>query len=145
MELEYSVLADIAAPRPDGKLDLHGVGWDTIFAAGVPTIHPRMDLALRFRLSAVEVESEHKVGVVLMDPDGDRLAQLSATVPPMDQALRERLAHDGRHAAAATVITFGQTGFCAYGPHALIVTWDGTEVRRLTLHVSPTPTPPAGA
>ncbi len=71
MELDYVVLADVASQRPDGKIDLHGVGWDTVYAASIPAVHPRMDLAMRFLLSPQELETSHRVVVALMGPDSE--------------------------------------------------------------------------
>jgi len=85
MELDHMVLADVISPRPDGKLDLHGVGWDTIFASSVPASHPRMDVATRFLLSRQEVESAHTVVLALVGEDGEELAKLTAqaeALPP---------------------------------------------------------------
>ena len=96
MELDHVVLADVISPRPDGKLDLHGVGWDTIHASTVPATHPRMDLAIRFLLSSQELEAAHHIVVTLISADGLELSRLEADTQPMPRrrGLRFHLAVD---------------------------------------------------
>lgn len=51
MELDYVMLADGVSPRPDGKIDIYGAGFDTIFAPTVPARHPQLSIAIRILLS----------------------------------------------------------------------------------------------
>ncbi len=90
MDVDHVVLADFALPRPDGKLDIHGVGWDTIAAPAVPVTHPRMDLALRFLLSGLELESDHRVVVTLTTADGAELSRMDANVAPLPDVSASR-------------------------------------------------------
>lgn len=139
MELDHMVLADVVSPRPDGKLDLHGVGWDTIFAASVPASHPRMDVAVRFLLSQQEVSSSHTVVLALIGEDGQELAKLEAVVAPLAP---EQIAQitAGRKIGIGIVLTLASIVFPSYGRYHLAVTWDGTEARQpLRLFVSPIP------
>lgn len=63
-DLDYMVLADGVASRPDGKTDIYGAGWDTIFAAAVPTQHPQMAVAIRILMSQHEAEHEHRLQLI---------------------------------------------------------------------------------
>ena len=140
MELDHVVLADMASPRPDGKLDLHGVGWDTIFAASVPATHPRIDLVVRLLLSAQEVETAHRVVVTLLSPDAE-LARIQADVSPMAPEQRATI-EPGRRVGIGMLITLAEIVFPQYGAYSLVVTWDGTEVREpIRLFVAPPPAP----
>ncbi len=143
MELDHVVLADVVSPRPDGKIDLHGVGWDTIYAATVPATHPRMDVAIRFLLSAQEVETAHRVVVTLISTDGAELARIQTDVEPMPPDQRAQVAA-GRRIGIGMLLTLATVTFPDYGAYSLVITWDGTEVREpIRLFVSPLP-PAAG-
>jgi hypothetical protein len=143
MELDHAILADGASPRPDGKLDLYGVGWDTIFAAAVPAAHPRMDLLIRFLLSQQEMEADHCVLVTLMSGDGAELARVQADVAPMP--LEQRLAIPaGRRVGVGLLLTLAGVTFPDYGSYSVVITWDGTEPRQpLRLFVERLPGQPA--
>ena len=139
MELDYLVLADVISPRPDGKLDLHGVGWDTIFAGAVPASHPRMDVAVRFLLSHQEVEVAHTVVLALVGEDGAELARINAEMAPVPEETRATIAV-GRKLGIGLILTLAGVVFPAYGAYQLVVTWDGTEAREpVRLFVSPPP------
>ena len=51
MDLDFALLADGVNLRDDGKLDIDGAGWDTIYAEDVPAVHARLVFALRLLLS----------------------------------------------------------------------------------------------
>lgn len=139
MELDHAILCDVASPRPDGKLDVHGIGWDTIFAPTVPVAHPRMDLVIRFLVSPQEAASPHSVRVTLIDADGRELAQLSADVNAMPEEQRQALPA-GRRFGLGMILTLAGTVFPEYGTYSLVITWDGNEARSpLTLFVAPPP------
>ncbi len=139
MELDHMVLADVISPRPDGKLDLHGVGWDTVFAASVPATHPRMDVAVRFLLSQQEVETGHTVALALVGEDGQELARLNADVGPVAPEQREQIPA-GRKIGIGLVLTLAGVVFPSFGRYHLSVMWDGTEAREpVRLFVAPIP------
>ena len=141
MELDHVVLADIASPRPDGKIDLHGVGWDTIFATAVPATHPRMDVVIRFLLSAQEVETDHRVVLTLLSTDGVELARIQTDVASMPVEQRATI-EAGRRIGIGILLTLGGIVFPQYGAYSLVITWDGTEVREpIRLFVVPPPAP----
>ena len=136
MELDHVVLADFALPRPDGKLDIHGVGWDTIAAPAVPVTHARMDLAVRFLLAAPELESDHKVLVTLTTADGSELTRMEANVAPPPDAQPPQLPLD-RKVAIGLVLSFNMVTFPEYGTYQIAVFWDGNELRAIRLFVAP--------
>jgi hypothetical protein len=139
MELDHIVLADVISPRPDGKIDLHGVGWDTIFAAAVPAQHPRMDIAIRFLLSKQELEVGHHVVVELQGADGQQLARIEADTEPMPQEQRDQIPA-GHRAGVGMILNLAGVVFPEFGAYQLVVTWDGNEVRSpMRLFVRPMP------
>lgn len=135
------MLADAAAARADGKLDLMGVGWDTIGALSVPVTHPRMDLVLRFLLAAHELRSTHTVVVSLLGPDGE-LGRMEAITQPWPEPQRQGIPA-GRKAAIGMVLNFVNTAFPDFGAYHLAITWDGTEAREpIRLFVQQLQVPP---
>lgn len=139
MELDHMVLADVITPRADGKLDLLGVGWDTVYAESVPASHPRMDVSIRFLLSQQEVETAHSVGLVLIGEDGEELAKLNAEVGAFTPEKRSHI-EPGRKVGIAMTLKIANVVFPRYGRYHLVLTWDGTEAREpLRLFVAPMP------
>lgn len=148
MELDHTILADGVSNRPDGKVDIYGAGWDTIFAPQVPAMHPQMALVLRLLVTPHELESQHSVLVVILTADGQELGRVEAQLPPMPVEQRQRIPA-GRRVGIAAVLNFVNVTFPAYGDYGIKIHWDGTEVRDLRLHVTqlqlgPTPSGPAG-
>jgi hypothetical protein len=142
MELDHLVLADVISPRPDGKLDLHGVGWDTIYAAAVPAQHPRMDVAIRFLLSKQELEVGHRVVMELQGADGQQIARVEAEMQPMPEEEREKI-QAGQRVGLGMILNLAGLVFPQFGDYQLVVTWDGTEVRSpMRLFVRPLSFPP---
>jgi hypothetical protein len=142
MELDHAILADVASQRPDGKLDLHGVGWDTIYAAAVPASHPRMDLVVRFLLSAQETEHEHNVVITLVTADGGELARIQGTIAPLPEVQRAAIPA-GRRVGIGMNITLASVAFPHYGAYNVVITWDGNEARQpMRIFVEPIPAQP---
>jgi hypothetical protein len=75
VDLDFAVLADAVVARPDGKLDIMGAGFDTVFAPAGPAQHSRLVLAVRVLLSRHETEHEHRLDVVVQAADGAELAR----------------------------------------------------------------------
>lgn len=139
MHLDYIIVADVISPRPDGKLDLHGVGWDTIFAAAVPATHPRMDIAVRFLLSSHELESDHRVALEIQGADGHVVARLDAEVKPLAEDARAQIPA-GRRVGIGLILNLANLAFPAFGDYQIVLTWDGNEAREpLQIFVAPLP------
>lgn len=139
MDLDFAMLADGVAPRPDGKLDIYGAGWDTIFAARVPAQHARLVLALRILLSRHEAEHDHRIDVVIQAPDGDDLARANGSFPPLSEEVRDNLA-PGQRFGIGTVLNFENVIFPDFGNYQIVIQWDGNEARpplRLTVAEPP--------
>lgn len=138
MEIDHLILADLVSPRPDGKIDINGAGWDTLVAAAVPTTHPRMDVVLRVLLSRHEVESPHKLLVTLVDADGSELTRIEGDVQALPEDQRAALPA-GRRVGIGAILTLAGVTFPAYGTYQLAVLWDGTEQRAISLFVERPP------
>jgi hypothetical protein len=143
MELDHVIVADVISPRPDGKLDLFGVGWDTIFAPAVPATHPRMDVAIRFLLSHHELEAVHHVVVTLISADGAELTRVEADIQPMPAEARAAIP-PGRRFGIGMILNMAAITFPEFGDYSLVITWDGNEPRSpLNLYVAPLTLPGA--
>lgn len=144
-QLDHILLADGATARPDGKIDIFGAAWDTIFANAVPAVHPQIAIALRVLVSQQEAESPHQIDLRLMGPDGPALARAQANMPP---APAEALAAwpPGQRQGFGAIVNFQNTVFPQFGAYHIAILWDGTELRDpLVLNVAPIPTAPANA
>lgn len=128
MDLDFAVLADGAMTRPEGKFDIIGAGFDTIFAVGVPARHARFVLALRLLLSAEEAAGPHGLTAELRGPDGAEVARAGGEVPPLLPEHRERFPPEARM-GLGIVLNFENTVFPAYGDYTLAVMWDGSPIR----------------
>jgi len=65
MRVTTSLLAD-AATVCDGKLYIHGAGWDTINSSVVPMVHPSIAVVFVLEVDPVE-EDQHRVEIRLVD------------------------------------------------------------------------------
>ena len=81
--VDYMVLAD-AATAADGKLYIHGAGWDSILAAAFPVEQPSMSVALRVRVPWAETNQPHEIELDVLDQDG-------ASIVPPDRAIKGQL------------------------------------------------------
>ena len=136
------MLADGVVTRQDGKLDIYGAGFDTIFASAVPARHARIVLALRFLLSRHEAQREHEVEVVVPAADGAELARASWRTPAASAEQAERIIPAGRQAGIGTLLQFEDLIFPEYGAYQFVVHWDTNEIRAIRLGVVETPARP---
>jgi hypothetical protein len=68
MRLTTGLLADAAAVE-NGKLFVHGGGWDRITVAQLPAIHPSLALVLVFQVEYDEALRDLDVTIDLVDED----------------------------------------------------------------------------
>lgn len=138
MDLDFVVLADRATIRDDGKLDIEGAGWDTIWSSDVPTVHRQLTVVGRVLVSRHEVASPHRLDLVLQGADGAELARAIGEVEPLPEDARQQIPA-GRQAGLGLVLNFQNVVFPEYGAYQLVILWDGTEVRPpLRLFLVPT-------
>jgi hypothetical protein len=142
VDLDYAVLADGVVGRPDGKLDILGAGFDTIWALAVPAQHARLVLATRALLSREEIADRHTLDVVIRMADGTELARGHAELNPVPEDSRPPIPEGRPQVGAGLVLNFDNIVFPAYGQYQIALLWDGEEVRPpLILTVAPPPPP----
>jgi Family of unknown function (DUF6941) len=112
MELDFALLADGVSHRPDGKLDIYGAGFDTVFAPAVPATHPRLVLVVRILLSRHEASHPggHLVDVVLQAADGQELTRARGEVSPLNEEQQAQLP-PGRQLGIGLVLNFENITF----------------------------------
>ncbi len=81
--VDYMVLADTATAA-EGKLYIHGAGWDSIASASFPVQHPHMSVAFLVRVLWSETNQPHEIELDVLDQDG-------ASILPADRVLKGRL------------------------------------------------------
>lgn len=127
VELDFAILADGVAHRPDGKLDIYGAGFDTILVPSVPAQHPRLFIALRVLISREEGAQAHQIDVVLRAVGGAELArargELALSAESADVIPPDRLAGIGM------LLGFEGVVFPEYGAYEFAVQWDSCDVR----------------
>ena len=135
MDLDFAMLADGVTPRPDGKLDIYGAGWDTIWARAAPATHARMVLAVRLLLSRSETDHPHRLEVVVRGADGGEIARALGPLDPLPEDDRHQIPEGGK-AGLGMVLNFENLTFPEFGDYQVLILWDGNEVRpplRLTV------------
>jgi hypothetical protein len=148
-ELDYLLLADGGTQRPDGKLDIYGAGFDTIFASAVPVRHPQLSIIVRVLLTVHEAENAHRLQLILMSEDGPEIARADAELDPIPAEALEQITV-GDRIGIGTILNVPGLIFPSYGRYHLSILWDGSELRQpVRLRLSPMPPPaqfgPAGS
>lgn len=138
MKLDYAILADGVSQRNDGKIDIFGAAWDTIFATSVPVLHNRLTLATRIFISRNESETAHSLDLILQSADGGELARAAAKIDPLPVESRNALP-GGRPFGLNVVLNFDNVVFPNFGDYQLAVLCDGTELKALQLRVEQKP------
>lgn len=122
-----SLLADAAAVA-DGKLYIHGAGWDTINSSAMPVTHPGFALVLVLEVDPsqqdhIEVKLVDKAGTVLMSVQGQVGAADSAKVAP------------GGMANLPLALNFPPLSFPEPGTYRFILLVNDAEVHSVKLSV----------
>lgn len=138
MEVNFAFLCDYA-DQSGAKMGALGIGFDTIYAAQVPAMHPLFFTVISIKFGATEVGSK-EVRMHLIDEDGnDVVPPLQATInvasPPPGFLYRNQ-----RIALAMHSVTFPR-----YGDYTISWVLGGQEIKNIPLKVAPPPPPPTTA
>ena len=136
IQLDYLMLADAAAAPPDGKLYIHGAGWDTIAAPAYPVTHLHCAVALLVRVPWNEANRPFRLEVDVIDADG-------ATILPTPPGPMGGMMNVGRPPSVPAgndliqPLVFNVVGltFPRAGDYVLVARIDGAEVKRFPLHL----------
>ena len=134
MEVDYMVLADAAAAA-EGKLYIHGGGWDTVFAQTLPTTLTAA-VALRIRVPWPDTNIEHTIGLDILDADGASI--LPREPGPLRGAInmgRPATIEVGDDQVVPIVIGLNGTAVERFGRYVIVFEIDGQEKARAPFRV----------
>lgn len=124
MELLSAMVAD-AATAFNGKLYVHGGGWNSLVVREFPLEHPAMALALVLSPDASEAPGTGELRVQLVDDDGNdsgvgAAATLGFGHNPLYQV--------GQRTTVPFAIAFEKIRFEKPGQYEFRILWNGTEL-----------------
>ena len=128
-DIEYAFLADAAETHPGQKFHVLGGGVSRLGGRTFPHRHPHLALVLGLLVTAPEVDHEHEVRFVLLDPDGGEVAGATGN-------LQARGHTDGRDSVLTFSIDLWNLTFAAPGDYSFRILVNGSERKRLPLLVS---------
>jgi hypothetical protein len=128
-DIEYAFLADAAETQPGQKFHVLGGGVSRIGGRSFPLRHPHLAMVLGLLVTAPEVDREHEVRFVLLDPDGGEVAGATGN-------LQARGDTDGRDTVLTFSIDLWNLTFAAPGDYSFRILVNGSERKRLPLLVT---------
>lgn len=134
MKADYMALAD-AATVADGKLYIHGAGWDNVLATTFPTTLTAT-AAILMRIPWAETNEEHILSLDIHDADGHSI--LPKEPGPFRGALnigRPANIEAGDDQVFPLSINLNGTAIERVGRHAVVLEIDGHEVARAPFRV----------
>jgi hypothetical protein len=130
-DIEYAFLADAAETQPGQKFHVIGGGVSRVGGRTFPLRHPHLALVLGLLVTAPEVDREHEVRIVLLDPDGGEVAGATGNLVARGDT-------DGRDTVLTFSIDLWNLAFPAPGDYSFRILVNGSERKRLPLLVSGT-------
>jgi hypothetical protein len=137
MEIVSAMLAD-AASFFNGKLYIHGGGWDSLMVRQFPTSHPSMALAVLLAADATEAPGTGEFRVQLVDEDGNDTGVGAAGAIGLGLG---PLAKTGHKTVAPIAIPFNEVRFEKPGTYEFRLFWNGEPLNPpVPFHVLTPPT-----
>jgi hypothetical protein len=128
-DIEYAFLADAAETQPGQKFHVLGGGVSRIGARTFPVRHPHIALVLGLLVTAPEVDREHEIRFVLLDPDGGEVAGATGSLVARGHG-------DGRDAILTFSIERWNVSVPAPVDYSFRILVNGSERKRLPLVVA---------
>ena len=130
MEIPFAFICD-AADVAGGKVHAMGIGFDTIVATEVPTIHPVFYFVAQFKASITEM-GEKPATLRLIDDDGQDI------VAPVHLLVHIQPPTPGQLKTTGWIAwRFVGTVFPSYCEYSLHLTVSGHEMVRIPVRVGP--------
>lgn len=121
-----------AASVSEGKLYVHGGGWDRIFTPSFPTTHPSHAIALLIEIAYDEALADHTLAVELIK-DGEPLGLKSeARVRVGHAPLQTR----GAPTMVPFALTFPMVTFPEAGRYEWVISCDGVPTTSLAVELT---------
>ncbi len=130
MDVDFAFICDHA--EIVGKINALGIGFDTIYAAEVPSTHPYFHLVVQLRASITEA-GHRDMEVRLIDADGNDV------IPPITGSFEVPRPSAGTEATARLAVLFQNVTFSNYGSYSLRLVIQGTEMVQIPLRVASPP------
>jgi len=136
-DIEFAFLADAAEVQPGSKFHVLGGGVSRLNGSSLPFVHPHLTLVVGLRLTSVERNREHQLGFIMTAPDGSQVTTANGTVVAHGPA-------DASDVVITVAIDLWNMTLSSVGEHAVRITIDGSERKRLPLMVTQSrePVPP---
>ena len=128
-DIEFAFLADAAETQPGQKFSVLGGGISRLGGRTFPLQHAHLALVLALRVSAPEVDREHEIRFVLLDPDGGQVAGATGNLVARGHA-------DGRDTVLTFSIDLWNLVFPSRGDYSFRILVNGSERKRLPLLVT---------
>lgn len=128
MQLDFAIIADGATQRPDGKTDIFGGGFDTLWAPSVPAMHPQLALVIRLLSDPIEASEPHDLKIILRSPDGEEIATAEGTIEPAPAEVTS--AEESGRISSTLALTFHNLGFETWGPYEFAILVDDVPLRQ---------------
>jgi len=127
MKLDFAIIADGATQRPDGKTDIFGGGWDTLWAQDLPATHPQLTLVLRLLSDPAEASEPHSLEILLRSPDGGEVAKAEGTIEAAPPEVTG--AESSGQISSTLALTFANLTLSDWGPHEFVILIDDQPMR----------------
>ena len=128
-DIDFAFLADAAETLPGQKFHVLGGGVSRIGARTFPVRHPHIALVLGLLVTAPEIDHEHEIRFVLLDPDGGEVAGGTGS-------LIARGHSDGRDTILTFSIDLWNVTFITPGDYSFRILVNGSERKRLPLVIT---------
>lgn len=137
MEVISAMLAD-AATAFNGKLYVHGGGWDSLVVRQFPAAHPSMALVALLHADATEAPGTGEFRVQLVDEDGNDTGVGAAAVMGLGLS---PLHKPGQKSVAPIAVPFNGVRFEKPGTYEFRLFWNGQPLTPAVAFVVSTPPP----
>lgn len=128
-DIDFAFLADAAETSPGQKFNVLGGGVSRIGGPGFPLRHPHLALVVSLVVASTELDREHEIRFLLLDPDGTEVASATSS-----------LVASGTGGGKDSNITFSvdlwNLTFNAPGDYSFRILVNGSERRRLPLAIA---------
>ncbi len=125
-EIDFAFLADAAETVPGQKFHVIGGGISRIGGRAFPLRQPHLCLVVGLIVTASEVDQEHQIRFVLLDPDGREVTGATGS-------LTAHGTNDGRDSLLTFSIDLWNVTFPASGDYSVRILVNGSERKRLPL------------
>ena len=122
MDITFAQLADYANVSREGKLNLLGI-FDAIYSPKFPTVHPQMQIVIRFELPRIELGRLHKIEIHLVDEDGKKLFGMDGSITVQNPSPRSPVVHSDQ------IITINNLVIPKPGRYEFLILIDGNLVK----------------